>query len=93
VLRTTPLTFQATDEKDMTPNEIARLQAYLRRNFGNDKITVNPPAKKGQPVEVTLDGEFIGTLYRDEEDGDVSYAFNMSILSEDLPNIAPAKGK
>lgn len=77
----------------MTPNEIARLQAYLRRNFGNDKIIVNPPAKKGQPVEVTIGDEFIGTLYRDEDDGDVSYAFNMTILSEDLPNIAPAKAK
>lgn len=77
----------------MTPNEIARLQAYLRRNFSNDRITVVPPAKKGQPVEVTIDGEFIGTLYRDEDDGDISYAFNMTILSEDLPNIAPAKGQ
>ncbi|MFV3128719.1 DUF3126 family protein [Niveispirillum sp. KHB5.9] len=75
----------------MTPNEIARLQTYLRRNFSNDKIIVNPPAKKGQPVEVTIGEEFIGTLYRDEDDGDVSYAFNMTILSEDLPNIAPAK--
>ncbi|WP_029014308.1 DUF3126 family protein [Niveispirillum irakense] len=75
----------------MTPNEIARLQAYLRRNFSNDRITVAPPAKKGQPVEVMIGEEFIGTLYRDEDDGDVSYAFNMTILSEDLPNIAPAK--
>lgn len=75
----------------MTPNEIARLQAYLRRNFSNERITVVPPAKKGQPVEVTIGEEFIGTLYRDEDDGDVSYAFNMTILSEDLPNIAPAK--
>lgn len=77
----------------MTPNEIARLQAYLRRTFGNEKIIVNPPAKKGQPVEVTIGDEFIGTLYRDEDDGDVSYAFNMSVLSEDLPNLAPAKAK
>ena len=79
----------------MTPNEITRLQLYLRRTFGNDKIVVNPPAKKGQPIEVTLGGEFIGTLYRDEEDGDVSYDFNMSLLSEDLPPLAtpPAKAK
>jgi hypothetical protein len=77
----------------MTPNEIARLQTYLRRTFGNEQIIVNPPAKKGQPVEVTLAGEFIGTLYRDEDDGEVSYDFNMSILSEDLPAAAPAKSK
>lgn len=69
----------------MTPNEIAKLQTYLRKAFGNQQITVVPPAKKGQPVEVTIGGEFVGTLYKDEEDGDVSYAFNMTILSEDLP--------
>ncbi len=69
----------------MTPNEIAKLQTYLRRTFGNQQIAVVPPAKKGQPVEVTVGGEFVGTLYRDEEDGDVSYAFNMTILAEDLP--------
>jgi Protein of unknown function (DUF3126) len=73
----------------MTPNEIARLQAYLRKAFGNDRIAVEPPAKKGQPVEVTMGGEFIGTLYRDEDDGDLSYAFNMTILADDLPAIAP----
>lgn len=77
----------------MTPNEIARLQAYLRKTFGNEKVTVNPPAKKGQPVEVTLGEEFIGTLYRDEDEGEVSYTFSMSILEEDLPAAAPTKGK
>ncbi|QJE73352.1 DUF3126 family protein [Aerophototrophica crusticola] len=77
----------------MTPNEIARLQAYLRKTFGNEKVTVNPPAKKGQPVEVTLGDEFIGTLYRDEDEGEVSYTFSMSILEEDLPAAAPTKGK
>ncbi|WP_114394360.1 DUF3126 family protein [Oleisolibacter albus] len=75
----------------MTPNEISRLQTYLRKTFGNEKVTVNPPAKKGQPVEVTIGDEFIGTLYRDEEDGDISYAFNMTILADDLPTVAPAK--
>ncbi|WP_119677583.1 DUF3126 family protein [Indioceanicola profundi] len=69
----------------MTPTEITKLQAYLRKAFGNDRITVAAPKKKGQPAEVMVGSEFIGTLYRDEEDGDVSYDFNMSILAEDLP--------
>ena len=36
-------------------------------------------------VEVHVGGEFIGLIFKDEEDGDVSYAFNMSILEMDLP--------
>ena len=69
----------------MTPTEITKLQTYLRKVFGNERISVQPPKKKGQPAEVMVGSEFIGTLYRDEDDGDVSYDFNMSILAEDLP--------
>ena len=29
--------------------------------------------------------EFIGVLFKDEEDGEISYSFNMAILEEDLP--------
>ena len=33
-----------------------------------------------------MSDEFIGVLYKDDEDGDVSYDFNMSILEFDLPD-------
>ena len=32
-----------------------------------------------------VSGEFIGIIFKDEEDGDVSYAFQMAILEMDLP--------
>ena len=38
-------------------------------------------------LEVFMEDEFIGTLFRDDEDGEVSYAFNMAILEFDLPTI------
>jgi hypothetical protein len=38
---------------------------------------------------VQVAGEFIGVIFKDEEDGEVSYAFNMAILEMDLPE-APA---
>lgn len=69
----------------MTPEEIRRVQIYLRKMFGNDRIEIDPPAKRGGPVEVRLGDEFIGVLHRDEDDGEVSYSFLMSILEEDLP--------
>ncbi|MEE8534508.1 MAG: DUF3126 family protein, partial [Kiloniellales bacterium] len=39
--------------------------------------------------------EFIGVIFRDEDEGEVSYAFNMAILDEDLPTVVgvPAKGR
>ena len=67
---------------------MARLQRYLRETFGSDRIVLGPKPRKDGSVEVSLGGEFIGVIYRDEEDGEVSYAFHMAIMEEDLPTVA-----
>jgi hypothetical protein len=77
----------------MTPNEIVRVQAYLRKLFANNRIAIDQPAKRGAPVEVMVGDEFIGTLHRDEEEGEVSYALTITILQEDLPPAGPLVGK
>jgi hypothetical protein len=84
-----------TREKDasMTRTDMERVQTYLRRLLGSDRIRVVPPAKPGLSVEVAVEDEVIGTLYQDREDGEVSYSVNLSILEEDLPpapKVAPA---
>lgn len=68
----------------MTRTEIWRLEKYLRGLFRLDTITVldRPQADS---VEVHVAGEFIGLVYKNEEEGEVSYDFNMSILEMDLP--------
>ena len=72
----------------MTANEIARVQSYLRRILSNDHIAITPPTRSGAPVEVTVAGEFFGVLYRDDDEGEISYSLNISILEEDLPPVA-----
>ena len=69
----------------MTPADIARVETYLRRVLGTARIAIEPPKRKGASVEVTIDKEFLGTLHRDEEDGEVSYSLHITILEEDLP--------
>jgi hypothetical protein len=69
----------------MTPTDITRVETYLRRTLGNPKIGIAVPKRKGATVEVTVEGEFLGTLHRDEEDGEVSYSLHVTILDEDLP--------
>jgi len=68
----------------VTPDEIARLQAYLRRKFDNALITLKERSKTDDSVEVQLGDEFIGVIYKDAEEGEISYAFNMAILDIDL---------
>jgi hypothetical protein len=77
----------------MTPNEIARIQDYLRKTFGNDTLIVDAPRKRGAPTEVRIGEEFIGVLDRDDEDGGVSYSLSIAILEEDLPAASPVRGK
>ena len=69
----------------MTPTDIARVEAYLRRVLGSTRIEIPVPKRKGASVEVMVDKEFLGTLHRDEEDGEVSYSLHVTILEEDLP--------
>ncbi len=74
----------------MKSTDIPRVQTYLRKLFANDRIHIDAPKKTGASVEVRVDDEFIGTLHRDEDEGEISFAFQMVILDEDLPVAAAA---
>ena len=73
----------------ITPQDIARIQAYMQTTFGHDGLHI-APRKTNDSAEVLLNGEFIGVIYKDEEDGDISFDFNMAILEMDLPQTASA---
>src|SRR4051812_44406159 len=73
----------------MTPNEVARVQDYLRRTFNNERIMIVRPKKEGQPVEVRLGEEFIGVLHRDEEEGEASSASHITFREKDRPPATP----
>lgn len=70
---------------DLAPTEVSRLQAYLQNKFGTPGIALKIRDKARDSVEVILNGEFLGTIYKDEDDGETSYDFNMAILDIDLP--------
>lgn len=73
---------------ELTADEIARVQRYLRDKFGTDRLGLKARSRDPSSVEVLLGGEFLGVIYKDTEDGGTAYDFNMAILSEDLPDAA-----
>lgn len=77
----------------MQDTDIARVQAYLRATLANDRIHIDAPKRKGASTEVRVGTEFLGTLHRDEEDGEVSFSLHVTILDEDLPALAGARPK
>lgn len=68
----------------MISNDIQRLQKYLQDKFGNKNFKIVARKNDKDSVEVLLGDEFIGTIYRDDDEGDISYDFNMAILEIDL---------
>ncbi len=68
----------------MTLEQIALVQAYLKKRLGTEGIAIKP-RKVADSVEVYLDDEILGILYIDDEDkDDISYDLNISILQQDL---------
>lgn len=75
----------------MEASDITRVQTYLRRLFGTERINILRPARPGLSVEVAVEDEVIGTLHRDTEDGEISYSLHLTILEEDLPPVPKAE--
>ncbi len=64
----------------MRKGEIPKLQAFLRRSFGNQDVRVAPDQKDPENTAAVHLGERrIATLTVDDEDGDRSFAFEMKI--------------
>lgn len=64
--------------------EKTQLENYLKKKFCNKDIQLVLPNKADKPAEVFINKEFIGTIYKDIDEGEVSYDFNIAILGEDL---------
>ena len=67
--------------------EVKKLDAYLRKLFGNPHIRVVP--KKGDIAEVFIGEDDLGELIVDDEDGDRSYNFRMVIQVSNDPSFQP----
>ena len=63
---------------------LRKVESYLRSKFGNSQIHLKAGSADPDMAEVYIGDEFVGTLYRDEDGGEVSFDFNMSIIDIDL---------
>ena len=68
----------------MQPQEVVKLERYLQKLFQLPSIQVRQRPQKDDSAEVYVGDEFIGVLFRDDDDDDLSYSFQMAILEYDL---------
>jgi hypothetical protein len=71
----------------MNQNEIARVQHYLRKILSNNQIKLMAGDTPDAPVEMMIGEEFFAALYKDDDEGEISFALHATILDEDLPHI------
>lgn len=67
-----------------TDDEMKKIQTYLQQLFWNPQITLQQGTGSDAPAEVFIGKEFIGVVYKNNDDGEISYDWNMSILPEDI---------
>ena len=70
----------------MTEFEIKQLQEYLNSKFEINKFIAKKRKSIEDSCEIFIDDEFIGLVYIEDDEGEVSYQFHMTILKEDLLN-------
>ena len=63
---------------------ISKIQNHLRKSLGSKRIKVEGRENKIDSADVTYNGEFLGVIFEDKEDGDTCYHLNMTILDIDL---------
>jgi len=68
----------------MDRNTTSKIQEYLRKSLGSKSIKIEGRENKNDSADVTNNGEFLGGLFVDNEDGETCYHFNMTILDIDL---------
>ena len=67
----------------MGPEETKKVEAYLKKAL-NPSINLKARPKAADSVEVYLGDEFIAVCYKDDDEGEVAYQINMTVLPEDL---------
>ena len=71
----------------MDVQEVRKLDAYLKKLFGNPNIRVVP--KAGDAAEIFVGEDDAGELTVDDEEGERSYNFRMVIMLGQDPSIQP----
>ena len=68
----------------LTREEILKLERYLKKVFQLPELQVRQRPRKEDSAEVFIGEEFIGILFRDDDEGETAYQFQMAILDFDL---------
>ena len=67
----------------MEREEIQKLEKYLKEKL-HPGMALKARTQTTDSVEVYLGAEFIAVIYKDVDEGETAYQFQMTVLEEDL---------
>jgi len=68
----------------MNDFEIKQINDYLNNKFKTQEFVIKKRKSIDDSCEIYIGEEFLGLIYKEEEDGEIAYQFHMTILQEDL---------
>ena len=68
----------------MNDFEIKQISDYLNNKFKTQEFVIKKRKSIDDSCEIYIGEEFLGLIYKEEEDGEIAYQFHMTILQEDL---------
>ena len=71
----------------MTDQELEKIRDYLNKIFNTDDFIVKKRKTIEDSCEVYHNEEFLGLIYKENEEGEEDYQFHMTILKEDLTKL------
>ena len=71
----------------MTDQELEKIRNYLNTIFNTHDFIVKKRKSIEDSCEVYHKEEFLGLIYKENEEGEEDYQFHMSILKEDLTKL------
>lgn len=63
----------------MNKTELSKLEAYLRRTFGNDEIHLQAAPGEDDPARVMIGNEKVADIYRDVDEGELSWSLEATL--------------
>jgi hypothetical protein len=73
------------DAPAMTPNELSKLQAYLRKVYGTKTLSVRARPRSNDTADLLAGDRAFATITVDDEDGDRSYQVQWEIKEKPQP--------
>ena len=68
----------------MTDHELEKIKVYLDKIFNSQHFILKKRKLIEDSCEVYYKEEFLGLIYKENEEGEEDYQFHMTILKEDL---------